>query len=128
MAMVDVPPDVTFDHHSLYGTEADISCKISDDEAARLDLVTLIARSEWRHVIHRMQESPHEAKTKQTMTLDGGDTTSYPLHLAVSKQPPVRTLKMTCVGQALLDTTCLTLKIFVVLDSRQRNIIIRNMW
>ena len=90
--MVDFAPDASFDHPSLHGTQTDI-LKISDDEAARLDLVTLIARSEWRHVMNRMQDSPQEAKTKQTMTLDGSETTSYPLHLAVSKQPPVRAVK-----------------------------------
>lgn len=61
-----------------------------DDEAAQLDLVALISKLEWRHVMNRVQHSPKEAKKKQTITLDGSETMSYPLHLAVSKKPPVR--------------------------------------
>jgi hypothetical protein len=62
----------------------------SENEAAQLDLVALISKLEWRHVMNRVQYSPWEAKKKQTITLDGSETTSYPLHLAVSKKPPVR--------------------------------------
>ena len=73
----------------------DVNCdtemvKMSEDEAAQLDLVALISKLEWRYVINRVQDSPKEAKKKQTITLDGCETMSYPLHLAVSKKPPVR--------------------------------------
>jgi hypothetical protein len=62
----------------------------SDDVVARLDLVTLISQMEWRHVLERIEESPEEIKKKQILFLDGeSSTVAYPLHLAVSKKPPV---------------------------------------
>jgi hypothetical protein len=87
--MVVVGPDEPLDESSIHPTEANV-VRITDEEAAQLDLLSLITRFEWRHVMNRMKVSPHEAKKKQVVNLDGGETTSYPLHLAVSKKPPVR--------------------------------------
>lgn len=87
--MVVIGSDEPMDESLMHPTEADV-VRITDDEAAQLDLMSLISRFEWRRVMNRMKESPHEAKKKQVFDLDGGETTSYPLHLAVSKKPPVR--------------------------------------
>ena len=89
MAMVDVGPVESLEQPQMHSTEAGM-VKITDDEASQLDLISLITRLEWRHVMDRMKVSPQDAKKKQIISMDGSETLSYPLHLAVSKKPPVR--------------------------------------
>jgi hypothetical protein len=61
-----------------------------NDVMTRLDLITLISRMEWRLVLERIQEFPEETQKKQLVMLDGeASTMAFPLHLAVSKKPPV---------------------------------------
>ena len=78
------PSDLAFDEVKA----ADLVI-MSGDEAAQVDLVSLISKRDWQHVIDRLKDSPHEARRKHVMTLDGIETTCYPLHLSVSKKPPV---------------------------------------
>jgi hypothetical protein len=60
-----------------------------DEEAAKLDLVGLISRMEWRHVMDRVKNTPEETRRKKVISLEGHETKGYPLHLVVSKKPPV---------------------------------------
>lgn len=62
---------------------------MSDEDAAKLDLVTLINRLEWRHTMNKLETSPKEARNRSSITLEGHESRGYALHLAVSKKPPV---------------------------------------
>jgi len=73
---------------------------LTEEEARQRTLVDLIERKEWKHVLKKLEgdaaaesspESPEpaEASVKQILTLEGRDTRGYPLHLALSKKPPV---------------------------------------
>jgi hypothetical protein len=92
MAMMEVTtaptaPDATPEGEELTTTTDMV--KMTEAEAAELGLVELIARLEWRHVVNRVKESPGSSRKKQSLELDGTETTGYPLHLAVSLKPPV---------------------------------------
>jgi hypothetical protein len=65
---------------------------ISTFEASELDLLSLIDKQEWKHVLRRIGNSPKSMSEKLDMELDGRQTQAFPLHLAVSKKPPVRIL------------------------------------
>ena len=57
-----------------------------------MSLVELISAQEWRHCMTKLESSSSEAKVKQIITLGVDDehkTKGYPLHMAVSKKPPV---------------------------------------
>ena len=69
---------------------AAINVNLRDDEAMQISLITLIARMEWRHTMNKIEANPKEARTRQTLKLEGHETKGYALHLAVSKKPPVR--------------------------------------
>ena len=62
---------------------------ISTFEASELDLLSLIDKQEWKHVLRRIGSSPKSVSEKVDMELDGSQTQAFPLHLAVSKKPPV---------------------------------------
>lgn len=69
--------------------------EMTHSEAARLDLVELITKKEWKHVISRLDQSPNEARAKQVMILHGTDgresaeTDAMPLHIVMRLKPPV---------------------------------------
>lgn len=65
--------------------------RVSTFEASELDLLSLIDKQEWKHVLRRIGNGPKSMSEKQDMELDGKQTQAFPLHLAVSKKPPVRT-------------------------------------
>ena len=73
---------------------------ISTFEASELDLLSLIDKQEWKHVLRRIGSSPKSVSEKVDIELDGGQTQAFPLHLAVSKKPPVR------VSICLVTRTC----------------------
>jgi hypothetical protein len=64
---------------------------VSTFEASELDLLSLIDKQEWKHVLRRIGNGPNSMSQKQDIQLDGKETQAFPLHLAVSKKPPVRT-------------------------------------
>jgi hypothetical protein len=67
---------------------------VSTVEASELDLLSLIDKQEWKHVLRRIGTSPKSMSEKQEMELDGKQTQAFPLHLVVSKKPPVRILNI----------------------------------
>ena len=55
-----------------------------------LTLLELIELQEWRRTIIKLQTSPEQAQLRATMIIEGQQTEGYPIHLAASKKPPVR--------------------------------------
>ena len=58
-------------------------------ETASRPLFELVERQEWRLCMLKMQTEPHQARFHGTISIAGQMTHAYPLHLAVSKKPPV---------------------------------------
>ena len=63
---------------------------LSSAEASQLGLIELIDRREWMHVFRKIDSDPSLVSIRQLFNLDGSFTRALPLHLAVSKKPPVR--------------------------------------
>jgi hypothetical protein len=112
MAMMEVTtaptaPDATPESEELTTTTTDM-VKMTEIEAEELGLVELIARLEWRHVMNRVKDSPGSTRKKQSLDLDGTETTGYPLHLAVSLKPPVSVLPWISSVVTPLARACLS--------------------
>ena len=63
--------------------------KVSTMEAANINLRSLIASREWKHVMRKINSEPKSISQKQEIELCGQRTEAYPLHQVVSQRPPL---------------------------------------
>lgn len=63
--------------------------KVSTMEAANINLRSLIASREWKHVMKKINSEPKSISQKQEIELCGQRTEAYPLHQVVSQRPPL---------------------------------------
>ena len=63
--------------------------KVSTMEASNMDLRSLIASREWKHVMRKINSEPKSISQKQEIELCGQRTEAYPLHQVVSQRPPL---------------------------------------
>lgn len=74
---------------SLERRSRKIKGSVSTMEASTMDLSSLIANGEWKHVMRKIGSDPRSICEKHEFVLNGSKTRAYPLHHAVSQRPPM---------------------------------------